>query len=242
MDTISWRRGRRRVVTQSAEQHPHSERVSEAAESANKASLAKIVILSLLAHICLVLALVRLDPLSFAASGSREIPVQVVVAEPPPPQSPAAARKETPVNERAPQETVEAQNGTNAHGAASEGEGAKERLPLRSTAVAPFDAAPHGFRSFAVPVTAADGTETINYQFVVGGMLERVKQYSENAVRRGAKGTATIGFVLDESGGAASVSLLRSSGEADLDSESVALVRRAAPSRHRLGASSVRLP
>ncbi|HWX14138.1 MAG TPA: hypothetical protein VNY06_04650 [Methylocella sp.] len=117
------------MVTQSAEQHPHSERVSEAAESANKASLAKIVILSLLAHICLVLALVRLDPLSFPASGSREIPVQVVVAEPPPPQSPAAARKETPVNERAPQETVEAQNGTNAHGAASEGEGAKEGLP-----------------------------------------------------------------------------------------------------------------
>jgi hypothetical protein len=128
MDPISWRRGTRRVVAQSAEQHPHAERVSEAAESANKASRAKIGLLSLLAHICLVLALVRLDPLSFPASGSREIPVQVMVAEPPP-QSPAATRKETPVNERAPQETVKAQNGTNAHGAASEGEGAKEGLP-----------------------------------------------------------------------------------------------------------------
>jgi hypothetical protein len=42
-----------------------------------------------------------------------------------------------------------------------------------------------------------------------GGMLERVKQYPESAVRRGAKGTATIGFMLDESGGVASVSLLQ---------------------------------
>ncbi|HWX14139.1 MAG TPA: TonB family protein [Methylocella sp.] len=56
-----------------------------------------------------------------------------------------------------------------------------------------------------------------------------MKQYPESAIRRGVKGTATIGFVLDESGGVALVSLLRSSGEADLDSESVALVRRAAP-------------
>ena|ERR1700730_9076986 len=74
MDTISWRRGRRRVVTQSAEQHPHSERVSEAAESANNAFLAKIVLLSLLAHICLVLALVRLDPLSLQPAGRGKFP------------------------------------------------------------------------------------------------------------------------------------------------------------------------
>jgi colicin import membrane protein len=36
-------------------------------------------------------------------------------------------------------------------------------------------------------------------------------------------------LLFDESGGVASDSLLRSSGEADLDAESVALVRRAAP-------------
>jgi TonB family protein len=60
-------------------------------------------------------------------------------------------------------------------------------------------------------------------------MLDRAKQYPESAVRRGAKGTATIGFAVDEAGAITSVSLLRWSGEADLDSESVALVRRAAP-------------
>jgi TonB family protein len=69
----------------------------------------------------------------------------------------------------------------------------------------------------------------MSYRFIVGGMLERVKHYPETARQRGAKGIAIIGFVLDESGRIASVSLLRSSGEADLDAESVALVNRAAP-------------
>ncbi len=69
----------------------------------------------------------------------------------------------------------------------------------------------------------------MSYSFIVGGMLERVKHYPETARQRGAKGIAIIGFVLDESGRIASVSLLRSSGEADLDAESVALVNRAAP-------------
>ncbi len=58
----------------------------------------------------------------------------------------------------------------------------------------------------------------MRYRFIVGGMLERVKQYPERALQR-AKGVATVGFVLDRSGGVASVVLLRSSGEADLDAE-----------------------
>ena len=69
----------------------------------------------------------------------------------------------------------------------------------------------------------------MSYRYIVGGILERVKQYPESARRRGAKGTTTIGFVLNETGGVASVVLLRSSGEADLDAEGVALVNRAAP-------------
>jgi colicin import membrane protein len=99
---------------------------------------------------------------------------------------------------------------------------------VRSAPGPSFDASPYKLRAFAAPATAATG-EAINYQLVVGGMLERAKHYPESAIRRGAQGTATIGFVVDESGAVASVSLLRSSGEADLDTESVALVRRAAP-------------
>jgi TonB family protein len=76
---------------------------------------------------------------------------------------------------------------------------------------------------------AANGGEAMSYNFIVGGMLERVKHYPETARQRGAKGIAIIGFVVDESGRITAVSLLRSSGEADLDAESVALVNRAAP-------------
>jgi TonB family protein len=85
------------------------------------------------------------------------------------------------------------------------------------------------FRAVAVPLPSKSGGEAMSYRFIVGGMLERVKHYPVRALQRGAKGTATIGFVLDGSGGVASVALLRSSGEAELDSESAALVRRAAP-------------
>jgi periplasmic protein TonB len=84
------------------------------------------------------------------------------------------------------------------------------------------------FRAAAVPLPAESGGEAMRYRFIVGGMLERVKHYPERALQR-AKGVATVGFVLDRSGGVASVVLLRSSGEADLDAESVALVNRAAP-------------
>ena len=80
-----------------------------------------------------------------------------------------------------------------------------------------------------MPLASESGGEAASYSFIVGGMLERVKHYPETARQRGAKGIAIIGFVLDESGRVASVSLLRSSGEADLDAESVAVVNRAAP-------------
>jgi periplasmic protein TonB len=60
-------------------------------------------------------------------------------------------------------------------------------------------------------------------------LLERAKHYLESALRRGARGTAKIRFSIDKSGGVASVSVLRSSGQADLDLEGVALARRASP-------------
>ncbi|MGH6800095.1 MAG: TonB family protein, partial [Methylocella sp.] len=88
---------------------------------------------------------------------------------------------------------------------------------------------PDDFRAVAMPVSSKTGGDAVSYRFIVGGMLEQVKHYPETARQRGAKGIAIIGFVLEESGRVASVSLLRSSGEADLDAESVALVNRAAP-------------
>jgi TonB family protein len=93
----------------------------------------------------------------------------------------------------------------------------------------PFNSGPDSFRAVALPLVSETGGEAVNYRFILGSMLERVKHYPKTASQRGVKGAAIIGFVLDLSGKITSVSLLRSSGEADLDAESVALVNHAAP-------------
>jgi TonB family protein len=107
--------------------------------------------------------------------------------------------------------------------------GSENLRPLKTGFALPFDSGPDSFRAAAMPLPSESGGEAVRYSFIVGGMLERVKHYPETARQRRAKGTAIIGFVLDELGQITSVSLLRSSGEADLDAESVALVNRAAP-------------
>ena len=107
--------------------------------------------------------------------------------------------------------------------------GSEYRRPVQTGVALPFDRGPISFRAVAMPWVSASGGEAVSYHLIVGGMLERVKHYPEAARQRGAKGIAIIGFVLDESGRIVAVSLLRSSGEADLDAESVALVNRAAP-------------
>jgi TonB family protein len=107
--------------------------------------------------------------------------------------------------------------------------GSENRRPLQTGFALPFDSGPDSFRAVAMPLASESGGEAVRYSFIVGGMLERVKHYPETARQRRAKGIAIIGFVLDESGRITSISLLRSSGEADLDAESVALVNRAAP-------------
>jgi periplasmic protein TonB len=114
-------------------------------------------------------------------------------------------------------------------GAPRQNGGSEHQRPVQTGIALPFDSGPDSFRAVAVPSPAATGGEAMSYSFIVGGMLERVKQYPETARQRGATGIAIIGFVLDESGRIASVSLLRSSGEGDLDAESVAVVNRAAP-------------
>jgi colicin import membrane protein len=107
--------------------------------------------------------------------------------------------------------------------------GSEYRRPLQAVFALPFHSGPDSFRAVAMPLASESGGEAVRYSFIVGGMLERVKHYTETARQRRAKGIAIVGFILDESGQIRSVSLLRSSGEADLDVESVALVHRAAP-------------
>jgi periplasmic protein TonB len=93
----------------------------------------------------------------------------------------------------------------------------------------PFDTGPDIFRAVAVPLPVEGGDEPLSYKEIVFGLLERAKQYPQTARERGARGSAVVSFVLDDAGELTDVSLVRSSGEADLDAESLALVARAAP-------------
>jgi periplasmic protein TonB len=174
----------------------------------------------------------------------RSIPIEMVM-EPPAPENERATDHAKDISKHAPQamqlwpeRTGDLGQKQSAHAAplgrdfaveraARDLEPTKEKLPRAESQMKTPVA--DRFRAVAVPLPSESGGEAMSYQFIVGGMLERVKHYPERSLRRGAKGTATIGFVLDGSGGVASVVLLRSSGEAELDAESVALVRRAAP-------------
>ncbi len=93
----------------------------------------------------------------------------------------------------------------------------------------PFDNGPDIFRAVAVPLPTAGGDEPMSYKMIVFGLLERAKEYPEAAKQRGARGSAVVSFAIDDAGQLTNVSLLRSSGDSDLDIESVALVARAAP-------------
>jgi colicin import membrane protein len=88
---------------------------------------------------------------------------------------------------------------------------------------------PDNFRAVALPMPTDTGSELVSYKEIVFGLLERAKHYPETAMERGARGAAVIGFTLDSDGKIVDLQLLQSSGEADLDVESLALVDRAAP-------------
>lgn len=230
LDTKSLRPERARVIAQTTPHYRDGAQGAQVTDSSEPRSFASFALVSLLAHFCLALCLaVADDPVSSAAREQREIPVEVITAKPRPLQELSPAMPNFPPDAEPAKARAAANEKPDPRMALGQGETAKKRQPMRRAAAVRFDAPPYHFRAFALPAAAATGGEAENYQYVVGGMLERAKQYPESAIRRGAKGAARIGFVLDEFGGVSSVSLLRSSGAADLDSESVALVRRAAP-------------
>jgi TonB family protein len=183
------------------------------------------VLISLLVHIWLILAIMWLDPHSspFGGMGGFAVPV---VAAGPITQDFTSPRGKAPDNVLSPSKPEQVQRA----GAGQDRKGTieNEQLPI-SVFFPAFGGAAYNSRAFAVPIAAANASDTVSYQVLVGDLLERAKRYPESALRRAAKGTAKIGFAIDDSGGVARVFLLRSSGQADLDSESVALVRRAAP-------------
>ncbi len=207
---------------------------------------------ALLAHICLIVAILRLDPLSLPASGSRVFAVSVVTARAPPRRLPEAlervqeqrtpvshqgeerrkgyfALENTPGNALARDKPAQVPSGMAREGKRQDSKGTRDPQQARRRGSPGAGTTSYHFRAFAVPLPAAHDRDAANYQVVVGSLLERAKKFPESARKRGAKGIAKIGFAIDESGGVAGVSLLRSSGQDDLDAEGIALVRRASP-------------
>lgn len=68
-----------------------------------------------------------------------------------------------------------------------------------------------------------------NYHGLIAAHLARHKQYPAEARASRSEGTASIAFAIDGGGRVMSVRLVRSSGVAALDQESLAMVRRASP-------------
>jgi protein TonB len=75
----------------------------------------------------------------------------------------------------------------------------------------------------------ASRAEAAAYQNEVLGRIASQKRYPEAARERDAHGVAVVRFSLNGSGELVSASLARSAGDAALDAEAVATVRRAAP-------------
>jgi TonB family protein len=74
--------------------------------------------------------------------------------------------------------------------------------------------------------TAADPAE---YRSSVLRRLASLKHYPESARARGVEGDAVVSFTLDNAGRVVSARITRSSGQADIDAETLAMVRRASP-------------
>ena len=74
-----------------------------------------------------------------------------------------------------------------------------------------------------------DPAATAAYQTAVAGHLARFKRYPERARAQGSEGAPAVSFALDGSGRIVAAALARSSGNAALDAEVVAMARRASP-------------
>ena len=75
----------------------------------------------------------------------------------------------------------------------------------------------------------APGSDLVDYHNAVLRHLAAFRHYPESARERGAHGQTVVTFTLDNAGRVVSASISRSSGQADIDAETLAMVRRAEP-------------
>ena len=77
------------------------------------------------------------------------------------------------------------------------------------------------------PAPAKPSPALASWQQALVVRLDRFKRYPSQA--RGAEGVATVGFRVDRQGKVVSSKIVKSSGSAVLDTEALALIKRAAP-------------
>jgi len=132
----------------------------------------------------------------------------------PPPPAPAVPRPAlTPVAKPPPTPThVKAPS-----------ERAKRALALAAPSEAPAAAKPQA------PALTISSAEIAAYQNSVLGRISGAKRYPEAARERESRGIAVVRFSITPSGQVAGASLAQSAGDAILDSEALATVRRASP-------------
>ena len=111
----------------------------------------------------------------------------------------------------------------------------REASPRRHAALpAPGSAAPTARgapppRPLAPPAGSGGGADVSAWRAQVAARIAAMKRYPAAARERGDTGRPVVAFSLTRAGGLAGVALARASGHAELDAETLAMVRRAAP-------------
>ena len=105
-----------------------------------------------------------------------------------------------------------------------------EKPPVRQAAVRATHSEAATIPEARRPMPAGASTADIAaYRSSILGSIAANKRYPESARARGASGQPVVAFRVDGAGRVGGVALTRSSGEADLDAESLAMVRRSGP-------------
>jgi periplasmic protein TonB len=105
-----------------------------------------------------------------------------------------------------------------------------KKAPARTARLeAPAAARPTATARTPAAAPAASSAEISAYQSSVLGRISAAKRYPEAARDRGPRGVAVVRFSIAPSGQVASASISQSAGDAILDAEALATVRRASP-------------
>jgi protein TonB len=170
-------------------------------------------------------------PLMEEAKQSTESAQEIKPVEDMPPveESPLAPEPEVVLPTGKPTEVVEARDKPEEEQVATEAPIQTEAAPA-TTAPPRVDAEPNPSPSAAASGSARKSAESDpTWQKALMAHLGKFRRYPADARSNGTTGTATVTFVMDQSGKVLQSKLLKSSGSPSLDEEAVAVLQRASP-------------